>query len=103
MDNFGPALALCLRLSCDGPDHLVGKVDRLHFYFGYLDPPRVRVEVERRLQSHIELFALTEEVIQFHFPEHAAERGLRKLRCCVKVIADLEHCLSRFDDAEEQD
>src|SRR3954452_6410569 len=102
MNYFGAALAFSFRLSCDSSDHLVRKIHRFHLDLRHFNSPWVRVEIQHGLQSHIELFALTEQVVKFYFAEYTPKRRLRQLRCRVEIVRYLENGFSGLQNTEEQ-
>src|SRR5579862_854588 len=100
MNDFGAALALGFGLAGDGADHLIGEIHLFHLDHRDLHAPGSGVLIERALKLHVELLALAEELIELHFSEHAAQRGLGQLRGGIKIIRDLNDGFGRIDDAE---
>ena len=79
VDDLGPALALRFGLARNRPLHILGQVHLLHFHLGHLDAPGLGMLIENGLQARVELFALGEQIIQFHFTQHRTKAGLRQL------------------------
>ena len=57
--------------------------------------------IEDGLQAQVDLVAMRQQFVEFHFAQHRAQRGLRKLRGLVHVIRDLIHGAARIDHAQE--
>jgi hypothetical protein len=49
-------------------------------YIHYLYAAESSVRVQDALDADVEFFAVAEEFVQFHFPQHRAQRPLRELR-----------------------
>ena len=58
------------------------------------------MRVQNRLQAEIEFFALAQQLVQFSFAEHAAQRGLRQLRSGVKEVGHFHYRQPRLDHAK---
>ena len=91
MNNFGAPLALGFGLARNGADHLIGQIHLLDLDHGYFHAPGSGVLIECGLELEVEFFALAEQLIQLHFAEHAAQRGLRQLRGGVQIIGDFHN------------
>src|SRR6185437_507095 len=56
--------------------------------------------VDDALDAQVELVPVAEQLIQFHFAKHAAQRGLRELRRLVDVVLHLDGGKIGLDDVE---
>src|ERR1041384_1519383 len=56
--------------------------------------------VENTLQADVETLALAQQLIEFHFAQDAAQRGLCKLRSRIQEVRYFNYCQTRLYDAE---
>src|SRR6476659_827874 len=49
------------------------------------------------------IVGMREQIIELHFAENGAQRGLRELRCLVAVVEHFDDGTPRLDDAQEHD
>src|SRR5581483_701038 len=103
VDDLGALLALGFGLLGHGAQHALGHVDLLHFHGGDLHAPGVGVLVEDALQAEVDLVAVREQLVELHFAEHGAQRGLRELRRLVAVVVHRDHGAHGIADLEEDD
>ena len=101
MNHLGAPLALCLGLAGDGTDHCLVEVDVLDLDVGDLDSPRVGLRVKDLLYVGIQSLAFGEHFVEFVFSENDPQSRLRKLRGGHQEVLDLDDCLLRVDNAEE--
>ena len=103
MDDLGASFALSLGLPRYRPHHGLIEVDLLDFDRRNLDAPGVGLRVEHLLDGEIELFPLGKQLVQRVLAQHRAQRRLREVARRRIVLLDLDHRLSRIDDAKVND
>ena len=102
VDYLGPPFTFGLGLFGDGAHHRLIQVDVFDLDIGDLDAPGIGLRVEHLLDVDVQLLALGQQLIQFMFTEHGAQRGLRQLAGGGEEIFDLDDGLLRIEHAEIQ-
>ena len=59
------------------------------------------MRVEDTLQPQIDFLAMRQQLVEFLFPEHRTQRGLRELRGLVHIIRDFDHSAPRINYTQE--
>ena len=61
------------------------------------------MRVEDALQAEVDLLAMGEQFIEFHFAKNGAQRRLGELRGLIHVVGDFDHRFVRIDDPQKDD
>jgi regulator of protease activity HflC (stomatin/prohibitin superfamily) len=102
-DDLRSSLAFRLGLGRNRPLHLLWQVDLLDLDLGDFDAPTLRLLVENRLEPHVQLLPLRQEIVQLDFAEHRTQAGLGRLLHGVPNILDLDDGLGGANHSEVDD
>src|SRR5262245_55249557 len=103
MNDFRALLAFGFGLARHRALHVFRQVHALDLDERHLDAPRVGVLIEDVLQTLVQLFSLTQKIVEADLTEHGPQRGLRKLRCRVQIIFYFDYCPSWVHHAKIND
>src|SRR5581483_2486967 len=86
VNDLGASFALRLRLSGHGALHVCGQIDVLQLYQDYFDPPGLGLGIEDLLNSQVDLFPLSQQLVEQSLPAGAPQRDLGQLRAGEQII-----------------